>query len=81
MLEREEDLLDDSREVARILGAAPDTADVFARTMPLFKGGKRWRFSRRKIFPIHRRHPKEHQLNWQNGREAITPGEPLGWLN
>jgi len=46
-----EDLLLNSKDVARILDLSPDTVNELARksVLPAFKRGRQWRFHRRDI--------------------------------
>ena len=46
-----EDLILNSKDVARILDLSPDTVNEFARKsiLPAFKKGRQWRFRRRDI--------------------------------
>ncbi len=50
MLERE-DILLNSRDVARLLDMSPDTVNEFARKqiLPAFKTGRQWRFRKQDI--------------------------------
>ena len=50
MVEREDVLLN-SKEVARMLDLSPDTVNEFARKniLPAFKKGRQWRFRKRDI--------------------------------
>ena len=50
VMERE-DLILDSKAVARILDLSPDTVNEYARKsiLPAFKKGRQWRFRRRDI--------------------------------
>ena len=46
-----DDVLLNSKEVARLLDLSPDTVNEFARKsiLPAFKKGRQWRFRRRDI--------------------------------
>ena len=50
MIEKDDVLLN-SKEVARLLDLSPDTVNEFARKsiLPAFKKGRQWRFRRRDV--------------------------------
>ena len=50
MMEKDDVLLN-SKEVARLLDLSPDTVNEFARKsiLPAFKKGRQWRFRRRDV--------------------------------
>jgi excisionase family DNA binding protein len=50
MIERD-DILLNSREVARLLDMSPDTVNEYARKqiLPAFKAGRQWRFRKQDI--------------------------------
>ena len=54
-MEREELILN-SKDVARILDLSPDTVNEYARKsiLPAFKKGRQWRFRRRDIVVFNR---------------------------
>ena len=66
-----EDLILNSKDVARILDLSPDTVNEFARKsiLPAFKKGRQWRFRRRDIAVFKR------QLR---GETAACVHSPLG---
>jgi hypothetical protein len=61
MLERPDEELLNSRQVAMILDLSPDTVNEFARKniLPAFKKGKQWRFRKRDISIFYKKQNKD----------------------
>ena len=61
MLERTDEDLLNSRQVAMILDLSPDTVNEFARKniLPAFKKGKQWRFRKRDISIFYKKQNKD----------------------
>jgi len=61
MVDRENEELLNSKQVAVILDMSPDTVNEFARKniLPAFKKGKQWRFRKRDISIFYKKQPKD----------------------
>ena len=61
MVDKENEELLNSKQVAVILDMSPDTVNEFARKniLPAFKKGKQWRFRKRDISIFYKKQPKD----------------------